>query len=58
MSRGGLLDVFNLPHSRRSFFGEPMTADMLDEDQLIEQAKTNPEAFGKLYELYVEKIYP
>ena len=34
-----------------------MTADMLDEDQLIEQAKTNPEAFGKLYELYVEKIY-
>jgi len=34
-----------------------MTADMLDEDQLIEQAKTDPEAFGKLYELYVEKIY-
>ena len=30
---------------------------MLDEDQLIEQAKTDPEAFGKLYELYVEKIY-
>ncbi len=24
---------------------------------LVEQAKTNPEAFGKLYELYVEKIY-
>jgi RNA polymerase sigma-70 factor (ECF subfamily) len=34
-----------------------MTADILDEDQLIEQAKTDPEAFGKLYEVYVEKIY-
>ena len=30
---------------------------MIDEEQLIEQAKTDPEAFGKLYELYVEKIY-
>ena len=30
---------------------------MIDEAQLIEQAKTDPEAFGKLYELYVEKIY-
>ena len=29
----------------------------VDEEQLIEQAKTDPEAFGKLYELYVEKIY-
>jgi RNA polymerase sigma-70 factor (ECF subfamily) len=29
----------------------------LDEAQLIEQAKTDPEAFGRLYELYVEKIY-
>lgn len=28
-----------------------------DEEQLIEQAKTDPEAFGQLYELYVEKIY-
>jgi len=28
-----------------------------DEDQLIEQAKTDPEAFGKLYEQYVDKIY-
>jgi RNA polymerase sigma-70 factor (ECF subfamily) len=28
-----------------------------DEDQLVEQAKNDPEAFGKLYELYVEKIY-
>jgi RNA polymerase sigma-70 factor, ECF subfamily len=28
-----------------------------DEEQLIEQAKTDPEAFGRLYELYVEKIY-
>ncbi len=30
---------------------------MSDEEQLVEQAKTDPEAFGKLYELYVEKIY-
>jgi RNA polymerase sigma-70 factor (ECF subfamily) len=29
----------------------------MDEAQLIEQAKTDPEAFGRLYELYVEKIY-
>ena len=28
-----------------------------DEEHLIEQAKTDPEAFGRLYELYVEKIY-
>ena len=28
-----------------------------DEEQLIEHAKTDPEAFGRLYELYVEKIY-
>ena len=33
------------------------TAHHLNEDELVEQAKTNPEAFGKLYELYVEKIY-
>jgi RNA polymerase sigma-70 factor, ECF subfamily len=31
--------------------------DDRDEEQLIEQAKTDPEAFGRLYELYVEKIY-
>lgn len=29
----------------------------MDETQLIEQAKTDPEAFGRLYELYVDKIY-
>jgi RNA polymerase sigma-70 factor (ECF subfamily) len=29
----------------------------MDEAQLIERAKTDPEAFGQLYELYVEKIY-
>ena len=34
-----------------------MTAEIVDEEQLVEQAKTDPEAFGKLYELYVEKIY-
>jgi RNA polymerase sigma-70 factor (ECF subfamily) len=34
-----------------------VTADNSDENQLIEQAKTDPEAFGRLYELYVDKIY-
>lgn len=34
-----------------------MPPDNLDEEQLVEQAKTDPETFGKLYELYVEKIY-
>ena len=34
-----------------------MTAEIVDEEQLVGQAKTDPEAFGKLYELYVEKIY-
>jgi RNA polymerase sigma-70 factor (ECF subfamily) len=29
----------------------------ISEDQLIEQAKTDPDAFGQLYELYVDKIY-
>ncbi len=29
----------------------------INEKQLIEEAKHNPEAFGKLYELYVDKIY-
>jgi RNA polymerase sigma-70 factor (ECF subfamily) len=33
------------------------TNDPVDEVQLIEQAKVDPEAFGKLYELHVEKIY-
>jgi len=28
-----------------------------EEQQLVEQAKTDPEAFGRLYELYVDKIY-
>jgi RNA polymerase sigma-70 factor (ECF subfamily) len=34
-----------------------MTADLTDESQIVEQAKTDPKAFGKLYELYVERIY-
>ncbi|MCG3211747.1 MAG: ECF RNA polymerase sigma factor SigW [Anaerolineae bacterium] len=33
------------------------TAEQFDEDKLVEQAKSDPDAFGKLYELYVEKIY-
>lgn len=33
------------------------TADQLDEDKLVENAKTDPDAFGKLYELYVDRIY-
>ncbi len=34
-----------------------MTTDIIDENDLIEQAKTNPDAFGRLYELYVDRIY-
>lgn len=37
-----------------------MTTDetnAIDESQLVEQAKVDPEAFGQLYELHVEKIY-
>lgn len=34
-----------------------MSAEIFDEELLVEQAKTDPEAFGKLYELYVDKIY-
>lgn len=34
-----------------------MTDALIDENKLIEQAKNDPEAFGTLYELYVEKIY-
>jgi RNA polymerase sigma-70 factor (ECF subfamily) len=33
------------------------TNGTIDEDQLIQQAKTDPDAFGQLYELHVEKIY-
>ncbi len=29
----------------------------IDEMELVEQAKTDPNAFGQLYELHVEKIY-
>jgi RNA polymerase sigma-70 factor (ECF subfamily) len=29
----------------------------IDEESLVEQAKTDPAAFGQLYELYVERIY-
>lgn len=31
--------------------------DFADEDELVEAAKTDPEAFGKLYQRYVDKIY-
>lgn len=34
-----------------------MSLDKVEEDKLVEQAKLDPEAFGKLYELHVEKIY-
>jgi len=29
----------------------------IDETALVERARTNPEAFGQLYELYVERVY-
>ena len=31
--------------------------DSVDETTLVEQAKTDPEAFGLLYERYVDRIY-
>jgi RNA polymerase sigma-70 factor (ECF subfamily) len=31
--------------------------DMIDEEALVQEAKTDPEAFGHLYERYVDKIY-
>jgi RNA polymerase sigma-70 factor (ECF subfamily) len=34
-----------------------MSTDHINEAQLIEQAKKDPAAFGKLYKLHVEKIY-
>jgi len=34
-----------------------MPGELSDEDQLVERAKTDPEAFGVIYERYVEKIY-
>jgi RNA polymerase sigma-70 factor (ECF subfamily) len=35
-----------------------MTSDqVIDEDQLIENAKTDPDAFGQLYEVYVDRVY-
>jgi RNA polymerase sigma-70 factor (ECF subfamily) len=34
-----------------------MNTTNLDEGQLIEQAKTNPDVFGQLYEMHVEKIF-
>lgn len=33
------------------------TEDVINEDELIEQAKTDPEVFGQLYGLYVDRIY-
>jgi RNA polymerase sigma-70 factor (ECF subfamily) len=32
-------------------------AQHLNENELVEQAKTDPVAFGQLYELYVDRIY-
>ncbi len=34
-----------------------MTNDLNDEDQLVERAKTDPDAFGQIYEIYVERLY-
>lgn len=31
--------------------------DSVDETALVEQAKTSPEAFGLVYELYIDRIY-
>ncbi len=34
-----------------------LVSDSVDEAALVEQAKTDPEAFGLLYELYIDRIY-
>jgi RNA polymerase sigma-70 factor (ECF subfamily) len=34
-----------------------LVSDSVDEATLIEQAKTDPEAFGLLYEQYIDRIY-
>lgn len=34
-----------------------MAIEFVDEEALVERAKTEPEAFGLLYERYVDKIY-
>ena len=34
-----------------------MAQECVDEEALVERAKTDPEAFGLLYERYVDKIY-
>jgi RNA polymerase sigma-70 factor (ECF subfamily) len=34
-----------------------LAQEFVDEEDLVEQAKTDPEAFGLLYERYVDKIY-
>jgi RNA polymerase sigma-70 factor (ECF subfamily) len=40
-----------------SIAGERVAAEPADEARLVEQAKTDPVAFGELYERYVRRIY-
>lgn len=35
----------------------PLTVDLLEEQQLVEEAKENTESFGKLYDYYFPKVY-
>lgn len=58
--------ILSRNHSRRSVFYSARSTgarevkwvnDPTDEAALVEQAKTDPEAFGLLYERYVDKIY-
>jgi RNA polymerase sigma-70 factor (ECF subfamily) len=42
---------------RRLSRGECVTAEAFDEARLVEQAKSDPVAFGELYERYVKRIY-
>jgi RNA polymerase sigma-70 factor (ECF subfamily) len=37
--------------------GKHPADDVLEEDELVERAKADPEAFGELYEHYVTRIY-
>jgi RNA polymerase sigma-70 factor (ECF subfamily) len=36
---------------------DPAEAELADERRLVERARTSPDAFGRLYDQYVERVY-
>ena len=62
----GVFVILTRNHSRPPVFycarptGEreaTLVSESADESNLVEQAKTDPDAFGLLYERYVDRIY-